>query len=344
MSASAPRQQTQSNPATKFLKWRGGRRQGWFEYYDKSIEDKDKRNIQVDLSKGFLILDEDLFSVTGYMEPKTSIISNEVRTVEDLLVVKGYTDGKATVLLNGSYSQLKDTIKGSNAYHYTKSIYIMFKGELCHLALTGAAFQHWLSDVQPNANHGKCWIKHVETKDGEKGNVEYKYPVFEVGAEASDLEWEKVCDLDRDVLQPYLEKYLGKGASAEPTEQKEVIDTKKWREQPSLSGVKLGEMTMEAIRELSETLVEEGKSDTPLYDYVGQALYDYQMAIKSWESKQDKSGKKLSAYTLAELRDTLSKIPKSHPSALYLMAGIDAMAATEVVDETPFDDSEDVQF
>ena len=352
MSASAPRARGLQNPATKFIKWRGGDDQGYFEYYDKTIEDKAKRNIKVDLTKGFLILDEDLFSVTGYIEPtKTGVVSNEVRDINDILTVKGYTpDGKNSILLKGSYTDLKETIRGSKIYHYTKSIYIMYEGVLCHLALTGASFASWLSGVQPNSNHGRCWIKHLETQSAKKGGVKYKVPVFEVGKEATDKEWEKVVELDANVLQPFLEQYLAKGTGPESeqttTTQHEQIDTTKWREQATPSGIKLGEMTNAAIQELSELLVEEGKSETALYDYVGQALYDYQSAMKVWDQKADSSGRKLSDYSLDELKAVLAKIGMSHKYSIFIQAGIEAMVATMGPDESFVDagDESDIPF
>ncbi len=354
MSASAPRAKSATNPATKFIKWRAGDEQGWFDYYDKTIEDKTKRNVRIDLSKGFLILDEDLFIVTGYIEQsKTGIVSNEVRDINDMLTVKGYTpDGKNQVLLKGTYSDLKETIRGSRDYAYTKSIYIMLYGELCHLSLSGAAFSQWLADVQPNSNHANRWISHTGTEDKKKGNVKFKVPCFTVGAEANDKDWGKVVDLDSNVLQPYLEVYLGRSQSSSPDgnaqsgdagHEHETIDTAKWREAKSPSGVALGEMTNEAIQHLSEMLVEEGKDQTHLYDYVGQALYDYQSAVKVWEQKADASGRKLADYTLAELKVVLTKIGMSHKYSIFIQAAIDAKSFAEA-ENAPFFKEDDIPF
>ncbi len=351
MSASAPRATGVQNPAKRFIKWKAGANQGHFEYYDKTIEDKAKRNIKIDLSKGFYILDEDLFSITGYIEPsKTGIVSNAVRSIDDQITVKGYTpDGKSSILLKGTYAELKEAVKSSTIYNYTKDLYIMFEGELCHIALSGAAFASWLAGVQPNANRGKCLIRHSGTEDKKKGIVDYKVPVFEVGKEADEATWAKVIELDSKILQPYLEVYLAKGG-AQPSgdtgthSEPQQIDTTKWREQTTPAGVKLGEMTNVAIQQLSELLVEEGKDNTPLYDYVGQALYDYQAAMKVWDQKADSTGKKLSDYTLDELKAVIAKIGMMHKYSIFVQAAIEAKAQVEDATEPTFDDDENIPF
>lgn len=349
MSASAPRQQLK-NPAELFIKWRGGEDQGYFEYYDKSIKDEKLRNVKIDLSEGFAILDEDLMSITGYDDRRRmGIISNEVRTINDKLIVKGYIKGQnPTTLLSGPYSELKETVKESNIYNYTKNIYIMLRdGRLAHLALSGSSFRQWLSDVQPNSNHGKCWIRHDETKDAKNGNVKYKFPVFKVGEEISPSDWEEVVNMDGEILQPYLEKYLEKNLSGRPETHediKEEIDTSKWREQKTKDGRIIGKMSMDDIRQHGENLIEEGFGDSDEYQYIAHALFDFQQASKTWEDKKTKSGKLLKEHSLSELKDILSRIPMENPYRLYVEAGVEALEATQSEDEPSEFEDDDIPF
>lgn len=351
MSVSAPRETGTRNPATKFIQWKAGEEQGFFSYYDKSIEKKEDRNIKVDLSDGFFILDEDLFSITGFInKSKTGIVSNEVRTINDELFVKGYApEGKgASILLKGPYSVLKEVVKESKDYNYTKCIYILFKGELCHLSISGATYSKWLSDVQPNTNRSRCLIHHSKTELKKNEAVKYNVASFSVGREATPEEWDKMLEVDSTIVQPYLTQYLAKGgaAPAQPAhEDSGQIDTSKWREQITPAGTKLGDMLIDAIRDLSEMLVQEGKSETPLYDYVGQALYDYQMAAKTWDQKTDSSGKLISEYSLAELEGLLgTKVPIAHKASLIIQAAIDAKQSTEAADVEVLGEEDDIPF
>src|SRR6478609_512644 len=153
MSASKPRAAGVTNPAKYHIKWKAGGDQGWFEYWDRGT----KENVKMDTLDDFLICDKDLFSITGYVNrTNSSIMSNEVRTIDDLIIVKAWTkvngQNKPEVVLRGSYSELKETVKDNPAYKYTKSIYIIWNGELCRLELSGAAFASWLAEVEGNAN------------------------------------------------------------------------------------------------------------------------------------------------------------------------------------------------
>jgi len=331
MSVSAPREQALRNPAKKFIKWKGGDEQGWFEYYDKEIEDPKLRNVKIDLGEGFQILDEDLFSITGFIDAtKSNIGSNEVRGINDEIIVKSYKDKKAEIMMKGPYTVLKDQVKDSKMYHYTKCIYILFRGELCHLQISGMAFAKWLTDVQPNSNRTNRTIRHSDTEKGKQGVVKYIFPRFEVGGEVDKETWDKMLEVDSTILQPYLKSYLkSKPSDVATTEEPENVDTSKWRQVKNGSGGMLGDMKIDDIRLLSEALVEDGKADTPLYSYVGQALYDYQQAVKEWDKKKDRIGRLLSDYSLDELKAVMAKVPLSNPVMLYVQAAIDAKEVSD---------------
>lgn len=364
MSASAPRQTGSRNPAKKFIKWKGARLQGWFEYYDKDIEDKAKRNVIIDLSEGFWILDSDLFSVTGYDEAiKASIISNEVRTVNDKLVVKKYKDKKAQVILEGSYSEIKPFLK-ANDCHYTKSIYIKLKstGEVAHLAIGGSVFREWLGTVEAKPKFSECLIRHAETKDAVKGSLEYRFPVFEVGALATEDEWNEIVKDDAEIVQPYLKQYFTTNGTSStgqsPEESDKQLDTSKWREHLTPSGKTLAELTFADIMDISEFLVENGQGDSDYYSFIGHALYDYQEARKVWEAKSNKDGKKLVDFTLTEIKEAYNKVSSSqpaHPSKIILEVALEAIEMREaakgpqtvdarVRDNDEWDEDDDIPF
>jgi len=344
MSVSQPRASTNKNPAVKFLQWKGGDEQGFFQCYDRET----KKNIQVELTE-FCILDKDLFGITGYVNnTQASIISNEVRSIDDHLIVKAWKDKKGEVVLSGSYRDLKEKIKGNNSYKYTKCVYILFQGELCHLQLSGASFASWLKDVEGNTDHERCFISCVGSEDGKKGNVKYKYAVFEVGKPVDKATWDKMIHVDTNVLQPYLTAYLsGNGGSTAPSGETHEADpsynTEDWRNFASLDGNPLGSLNRHAIIELSQHLIEDGQEDSELYANVGQAIFDYQTISNTWGEKKNQAGKFIKDYTEAELKDALSKVPPTHKARQILeiakenMFPETASVAMDMADDTcPF--------
>jgi hypothetical protein len=347
MSASAPRQMGLRNPATKFIKWKGARTQGYFYYYDKEIEDPKFRNVQLDLGEGFYILDKDLFSITGFIEPtKTSVMSNEVREITDTLIVKGWKDKKAEILLQGPYTTLKNVVKDSNIYNYTRSVYIMFRGELCHLELSGASFATWIKQVEANAAHVNSIVRHTGNIEKQKGIVEYQEPQWEVGEKADEETWNQVLQLDSTVLQPYLKEYFAK-AGASPTApapgpdvNEEAFDIKNWRQYRLPSGSRMCELSSYQIREHLDRLIEVGDVDSVVYNCLSQACVEYNQAVKTWESKKDNAKRPLSDYTAEEVKALLDKVAPDHPIKLTLEAAYEAKTCdapqAELEDDVPF--------
>ena len=346
MSVSQPRVQGNKNPAVKFFKYKGGDEQGWFEYYDRET----KKNIQIELTD-FAILDKDLFSVTGFMnDTNSSIISNAVRSIDDIITIKAWKDKQSKIILKGSYREIKDTVKSSRDMKYTKEIYILWQGELCHLQLTGATFSAWLKDVESNADHERCFISCIGHDEGKKGNVKYKFASFEVGQPVDAKTWEQMIKVDTNILQPYLNDYLnGNGGSTAPSgethedEGEETYDTTKWREFLSLDGTPLGALHRNAIIELNQHLIEDGQEGSELYANVGQAMFDYQTLTNTWSEKKNQAGKFIKDYTEAELKDALSKIPPTHKARQILEIGLDNMYPSSGVD-SEFGDEDDIPF
>jgi hypothetical protein len=348
MSASAPRQTAQRNPSELFIKWKGSRKQGYYEYYDKSIEDEKKRNVIIDLSEGFIILDKDLFSITGYDETlQCNIISNEVREMTDMIIVKRYKDKKAEVVLQGTYEQLKPKVQESRIYKYTRSVYVMLLGKhlgkLAHIEFTGANFAQWIKDVENNSEHSNSVIIHATTEEGEKGSVEYKYPTFKIERKAQDDEWDAVLDLDSNILQPYLKDYLARNKSGKQVEEnvnqeREAFDVANWRNFKLGTGTRLCELTQQNIREIHDQMVDAGDVESGQFNCVCQSMLEYSNAIKSWKDKKDKSGKTLAEYTFDEIVSALAKVPVDNPARIYLEVGKETLEieANQGEDDIPF--------
>jgi len=347
MSVSNPRPVGNKNPAVKFIKWKGGDEQGWFEYYCRET----KKNIQIELTE-FALLDKDLFSVTGFMnDTNSTIISNEVRSIDDIITVKAWKDKTSKVILKGSYREIKDTVKNSRDMKYTKSVYILFQGELCHLQMSGATFASWLQSVESNADHERCFISCTGAEEGKKGNVRYKFAVFEVGDPVDAKTWEQMIKVDTNILQPYLKDYLnGNGGStvaSGPThddeDEEQTYNTDKWREFLSLDGTPLGGLHRNAIIELNQHLIEDGQEQSELFANVGQAMFDYQTLSTTWGEKKNQAGKFIKDYTEAELKDALSKIPVTHKARQILEIAMDNMYPPSVASEF-YDDDDDIPF
>lgn len=340
MSFTRPRNTTGKNPATKFIKWSGSIKKGYFSYYDK----EKKEDIVVDLSKGFFILDQDLFSITGYNEPKKmQIQSNEVRTTKDKLTVNGWKDGQKTVLMQGSYEELKERIQESVIYKYTRCVYALLDGELVHIQLTGSAVYELGQAFKLAGNPHDRWCIHSKTIGKTKGEVSFRYPEFAIGEKINQSIFEIATEQDT-ILQEYLDRYLVGGLNKdtdnynqeEASQEPSSFDSKNWRQFKSASGVKLCDLSIEKIQDIQDHLIENNDVDGDYYACVGQALYEYQKAQKTWESKKDRSGKYLKDYTLDEMKSMLDKINSQdpcHEMKLILEAAIDAMAQVENFDD-----------
>lgn len=227
MSISRPRANN-PNPATKHIRFKNGK----FQYWDK----KEEKNIEITLPCEFIVLDE-LSAITGWSDKyQSGIFSNEVAsTIDEEIVVKAFKGGE---LIRGLYSEIKDKAKTEGG-RYEKSVYALLNGELVRFAFVGAALSSW---IETEVNFTQPKYKVEKTREGKKGTTVYKIPVFEV-IEAREKEWDEAIGMDRDILQPYLEKYLKK----EPEVQK--------KEDISMAG------TPEAKKEVAEKMNEEVKID-----------------------------------------------------------------------------------
>tara|TARA_R110000822_G_C15183160_1_gene480585 strand:- start:81 stop:812 length:732 start_codon:yes stop_codon:yes gene_type:complete len=142
-----------SNPATVFLEWAAGQGTesnpgGYLKFWNK----EEKKNEKVH-SFTFAYLDER--SGVGGFYPKfgSNAFSNEVKnTATEPLVVKGWNDGKAEVIKEGIYQEIKDTLL-VNGIKYTKIVYgtvvessnlALKPGTIFRLGLKGSGVSAWL--------------------------------------------------------------------------------------------------------------------------------------------------------------------------------------------------------
>lgn len=322
------------NPCVKFIKWNGGKDKGYFSYYDKTIPSGEKdaagkekmgRDIVIKL-RNLIILDADLMSITGFNKKKNQTIqSNEVSSFDTgaVLTVNGWIGRERTELLKGTYKDIKPKMEDIPHYNYTKCIYAMLNGELVHLQLKGNAV--WQFGQASGGTKETHYLNHIETKSGKNGEIEFVYPTFAFGEKFSEEDLELAIDMDSKVVQPYLEAYLGGKINHDDINQEVAEDTafdsKQWRKATLNNGKRLGSLAYEEIQKIHEDLQEAG-DDGPLSEYVGQAMYDYQQAAKTWKDLKDKDGRQISDYNLEELREAYSKIPEAHPMRIKVEMGI----------------------
>jgi hypothetical protein len=193
------------NPSTRWFEWDGSN--GGVRYYDKEA----KENKSAGNNFTFLVLDE-LATVRGWHEASESgIYSNEVRdTKQDVMVVKSFKGG---ILAEGVYASIRDRI-GNLGGHFSANIYIAYKASGNHLAigalqLKGAALNAWVEFRKQSASKiNSHAIMITGSKDGKKGSVKFKTPVFgavQVSKERND----EALELDKQ-LQEYLKSYLSR--------------------------------------------------------------------------------------------------------------------------------------
>lgn len=200
------------NPAKRFMKIKSGA----VSYYDK----EEGENVNVPTPLEFIVLDQ-LATIKGWSDQDESgYWSNEVRRVgQDALTIRTKNGVKET----GIWKEIKGSTSLAGA-KYTSSIYIMTKGrdgyEINNISLTGAALNAWIEFTQKNrVNQVKVVLS--SWKDGKKGSVSYKIPVFEA-TEINDDERDAAVRLDKE-LQSYLAGYFDYVPDEEKLEEADVV-------------------------------------------------------------------------------------------------------------------------
>jgi len=199
-----------SNPAAKYLEW--DTQSGDWKYWDKEASTEK----HLPISTAFIVLDQ-LNTVKGFLEAQqTGIWSNEVRAVGDKLTVRN----KDGIVATGTWSDVKAT-QGAK---FTKSIYAMAKTgsddyELINFQVKGAALTAWIEFVDSIGGDSGLYSDTViaikEATDEKKGAVKFKKPLFSVVSNTLSDEAAARADYYDNLLQDYLDGYLGV-ASKEP--------------------------------------------------------------------------------------------------------------------------------
>lgn len=167
-----------SNPATVFLEWAAGQGTdsnpgGYLKFWNK----EEKKNEEVH-SFTFAYLDERSGASGFYSKFGSNAFSNEVEnTAQEPLVVKGWNNGKAEVIKEGIYQEIKDTLL-VNGIKYTKIIYgtvvessnlVLKPGTIFRLGLKGSGVSAW-GDFKSKES-GAIEVGFVEK---EKGQTKWK--------------------------------------------------------------------------------------------------------------------------------------------------------------------------
>lgn len=191
-----------TSPARKFFAWAGST--GVLQHYDKET----KTRIDAKLPFSFMVLDE-LTTIGGFSDSdKSGIWSNEVRTVEDPLIVRT----SAGILATGNYNDLKDQLKARGG-KYARSVYIAYQepdGEsfewaIGNIKLTGAALGGWF-DFHRIVDVNKGGVRITGAYEDKKGSNTFQVPVFE-HVDMTPADEEVAIELDHQ-LQAYLTSYL----------------------------------------------------------------------------------------------------------------------------------------
>ncbi|MEM9681189.1 MAG: hypothetical protein AAF901_12775 [Bacteroidota bacterium] len=199
------RMQTETqNPANKFIKW-SSKHEQWL-YYDK----QEQENILLGLELQFLALVR-YKTIKGWNQKKEfSLISNEVKSLNDIITVTAYPkNGEKYQLCSGDWKSIKDEVE-NNKGKYTESVYAMLPdGEVVNLQLNGSSLSTWF-EFQKNQTDRffDNWVVVKGFKKGTQGAVEYTYPVFEWGTTLSTEEQVFAESADHKIGQ-YEESYFG---------------------------------------------------------------------------------------------------------------------------------------
>lgn len=191
-----------SNPATKFLSWKSNHQK--FSYYDKTTQE----NVFLEMPVKFLALTR-YKTVKGWNQKKEgAIISNEVKSLKDELVVNFYKKGDKQEIARGVWSDIKETVEMWNG-RYTESVYAMMPdGELVNLQLSGASLSTWF-EFQKNQSH-RFYDEFVVVngfKEGKSGAVTFTYPIFEWGGKMNASQ-KTLADAADDLVQRYEASYF----------------------------------------------------------------------------------------------------------------------------------------
>ena len=257
----------------------------WLQFHNEAWEwyNKDKKeNVVLAELPHFMVLDDRLMKITGYIQPMNAgISSNEVRSSDDTLnVILYHKGGRKEDFKKGSYKQLKDQLP--QGAKFTISLYVaMIESQvnpesdsnelvICNLRVAGGVLEGWLDSLKKISNKSELayrWVFISGYEDKKQGKVEYKSPVFRLGEKKDQAAIRGSIHLDED-LQDYLKDYLAGKVKSED------------------------ELAQAAAGEESQEVPEDGPAPTENLDENDDSFLDLRM----------KSGKTLREHTVAELQ------------------------------------------
>lgn len=199
------------HPCTRWMEWAGGADGGHLRWYDR--EKKEKIDVPPDFT--FILLDE-LKTVKGWHEPSLSgIYSNEVRdTTAEPFFVRSF---KGVHIAQGIYKDQRDKIAAAGG-HFNLNLYVAFRASgktfsIGSIMFKGGALAAW-SEFRKKQRMEvyKKAIRIKGSKDGQKGKIKFKLPVFELcDIKAETDEEAKLLD---GQLQEYLKSYFARTVPA----------------------------------------------------------------------------------------------------------------------------------
>lgn len=231
MSFSTGFKEGMQNPCKIFIEFKPD--EGKFKYWDK----EQKENIEVSLEQ-FIILDDNLFTITGYSkELDTGVFSNEVRNVKNDVITVCYRPKKGTTrqeLFKGTYENIKADVNNLvGRSGYTASVYILVPkcyigGEgnewvIANIKFVASSLNTWINFRNENRNkfstNSVCFTGTTDkTKKAGKSTIEWTEPILELGKELND-NLKEIAKEEDIHLQEYLSEYLKADTPNDPLDQ-----------------------------------------------------------------------------------------------------------------------------
>ena len=210
MSRSNP-QESAAHPSKRWVEYNG--EFGTFKFYDKeAIKEDGSKGENINLGAKFMFLYLDTtYTVTGWSEANgCGLYGTEVKDISNgILTVKPFKGNNDPKI--GTWNDIKNEVKAMGG-KFTANIYMASKGksgelEISVLQLKGSAYAAWNEFTK---SKGKAIydgaIKVASHKDGKKGSVTFKTPIFgmmEVSPESNTA----AVELDKE-LQNFLKEKL----------------------------------------------------------------------------------------------------------------------------------------
>ena len=179
------------SPITIHAEWKGWAEKGFFEYYDKDLQENKKLEL-----KDFVII-KTWYKISGFDE-RTSwgIWSNEINGFDEEL----YVSTKSGLLTSWLYKEIKMDVNARWGNLY-RVLTVLSDWELISLSMKGSAFWSVSKILDGEKEDGKVISKPVNFRknsilftwfeDAKKGAVKYRVPVF---TEWSELTADQIAD------------------------------------------------------------------------------------------------------------------------------------------------------